>query len=179
MTPSEELELKIFRFAESAAKGGWRRTHLLALSTVVKCFDQAVLIEALDDLNARRRMKFRQWSDQQKDWILYRGKNAQCLQRSMFEMHVTFSGRQYFERLEAESKEPGRPTQAHKPVLETAERKATSQASMEVPRALGLLPIPDGPLAGVSDRRSSQRHQQTTPTSSRSLFLTCRTLRIA
>src|ERR1700726_2110535 len=151
MTQSKELELKIFWFAESAGKEGWRRTHLPALSTVVKCFEQAVLIEALDDLYARRRMRFRQWSDQRNDWVLYRGKNAECLQRSMFDMHVTFSGRMYFERLEAESKEPGRPTQAQRPALETAERNGTSQRSTEVPRALALLPIPERPLAGGRD----------------------------
>jgi len=137
MTESEELELNIFRFAEPAGNVGmreWRPTDLPMLSSSVKGFDRGVLIEALDDLHARKLMEFRQWSDQRKDWVLYPGKNPQYFRR-MFEMHVTYSGRKYFERLEIESKAPGRPTLPQKPDSQTAEGSAASPKKAKAPKA--------------------------------------------
>ena len=134
MTPSEELELKILRFAEATGKADWRPTDLPTLSNEINRHDQGILIEALDDLHARELIELRQWSDQRGGWVVYPGKNPQYLRR-MFEMRVTFSGRKYFERLEIESRVPARPTPTQKAAPETTERTATSQTRTETPKA--------------------------------------------
>jgi hypothetical protein len=46
MIPSEELELRIFCFAESAGKANWRATSLSLLSNVVEFHEDAVLVDA-------------------------------------------------------------------------------------------------------------------------------------
>ena len=110
--PSEELELKIYRFAESAGKAMWRPTDLPTLSNVAQFHENAVLVDALLDLQARKLMEFRQWSSERSDWVLCPGDNPKYFYRA-FEIRVTFPGRKYFERLEAQTAEPGRtaPTQ--------------------------------------------------------------------
>ena len=54
MVPAEELELKIFRFAEFAGKARWQPADLGTLANELQFLEQAVLVDALDDLYARR-----------------------------------------------------------------------------------------------------------------------------
>ncbi len=71
MVPAEELELKIFRFAEFAGKARWQPADLGTLATALEFLERAVLVDALHDLHTRKFMEFRQWSDAQKDWALW------------------------------------------------------------------------------------------------------------
>jgi TIR domain len=107
MVPAEELELKIFRFAELAGKARWRPADLGTLANFLQFVEQPVLVDALDDLYARRFVEFRQWSYAQNDWVLYAG-NREYFSYP-FEMRVTFPGRKYFEGLDAQSSKPTSP----------------------------------------------------------------------
>lgn len=104
MVPAEELELKIFRFAEFAGKARWRPADLGTLANALQFLEQAVLVDALDDLYTRRFMEFRQWSYPNNDWVLYAGQREYF--SYPFEMRVTFPGRKYFEGLEAQLAKP-------------------------------------------------------------------------
>lgn len=115
MTPSEELELRIFCFAESAGKANWRATNLPLLSNFVQFHEDAVLVDALIDLHARAFMEFRQSSNGRTGWNAYAGGDRRYFYRQ-FEMRVLFSGRKYFERLEIESKAPACPSPPLRPV---------------------------------------------------------------
>jgi hypothetical protein len=110
MLPTEELELKIYHFVESAGKAMWRPTDLPTLSTVTKFHEPAVLVDALIDLQSQRLTEFRQWSSERRDWLLYAGDNPIYFYRA-FEIRVTFPGRKYFERLEAQTVERTAPAQ--------------------------------------------------------------------
>src|ERR1019366_8852860 len=101
MVPAEELELKIFHFAELAGKARWRPADLGTLANFLQFVEQPVLVDALDDLYARRFVEFRQWSYAQNDWALYSG-NREYFSYP-FEMRVTFPGRKYFEGLDAQA----------------------------------------------------------------------------
>src|ERR1039457_6261332 len=77
MVPSEELELKLYRFAEYAGRARWQPAHLGALVTFLQFSEQPVLVEALDDLHVRAFMEFRQWSHAENDWVFYGGQNRE------------------------------------------------------------------------------------------------------
>src|SRR5579884_1943907 len=97
MTPSEELELKIFDFAESAGTARWRPADLVVLSSAIQFGENLVLVDALVDLHARGFMHFRQWENQR--WVHFTGTDDEYFYRT-FEMRVTFAGRKYFEQLQ-------------------------------------------------------------------------------
>jgi hypothetical protein len=155
MLPSEELELKIFRFAESAGRARWRPSDFGTLSRATQFHEDEVMVDALFDLHARGLMQFRQWSNERKDWMLYDGGSREYFYRP-FDIRVTFPGRKYFERLEVGPTEPQRtePIQSA-PTPETrlrgaAERKPTVQAKLDSsPQVIGpSAPMP--PRAFIS-----------------------------
>ena len=98
MVLSEQLELRIFNFAELAGKARWRAVDLGTLENSVLSQDTAVLVNALFDLHARNLTEFRQWSYESSVWIGYGGGDREYFYRP-FEIRVTFTGRKYFERL--------------------------------------------------------------------------------
>jgi hypothetical protein len=150
MVPSEVLELKIFRFAESAGKARWRATDFASLSQAVQFQEDAVLVDALIDLHARAFMEFRQWNYGLNYWVLYAGAHREYFYGS-FEMRVTFLGRKYFERLEAQPSDPNQ--SAMTPELrrdEAAKETATSQAMKDSSRQPVLFPESTNPKAFVS-----------------------------
>ena len=147
MTPSEDLELKLYRFAESTGKARWRPADAATLSNLGQFTDLSVLIDALDDLYARKFMEFRQWSYPQNGWSAYGGGDREYFYRG-FEMRVTFSGRKYFESLEARAAEEGRVDRmAVARLLEKAEHGATLRELREAHSDLDKRPNPD--LTGV------------------------------
>jgi len=155
MVPSEELELKIFRFAESAGKARWRATDLRTLSNAAQFHEDAVLVDALLDLDARRLMEFRQWSHELNDWVLYRGGIREYFYRP-FEVRVTFAGRKYFERLEApptqpQRTEPSRSSSTTEVRLRAvAAEEVTIQARLDSSAQVIATPGPTDPKAFVS-----------------------------
>jgi hypothetical protein len=134
MTPSEELESRIFRFAESAGKANWRATNLPLLSNAVQFHEDAVLVDALIDLHARAFMEFRQWSNERNGWVQYAAGSRQYFYRE-FQMRVRFSGRKYFERLEIQSKESARPVLPQRSALPAAEEGAAPPTRTRTPTA--------------------------------------------
>jgi hypothetical protein len=102
MIPSLNLELKIYEYAEFAGKAQWRVATLGMLSSVLQYHELSVLIDALDDLFERKYMEYQQWDYSRNGWVVYGGHNRDYFTRE-FQMRVTFSGRKYFESLEAES----------------------------------------------------------------------------
>jgi hypothetical protein len=155
MVPSEELELKIFRFAESAGKARWRATDLNTLSNAARFQEDAVLVDALVDLYARKLMEFRQWSYEQNDWVLFGGRIREFFYRP-FEVRVPFRGRKYFERLEAEPTQPQR-AEPSRSASTTGVRlrgvaggEATVQAGLDSSPQVIATPVPTDPKAFVS-----------------------------
>jgi TIR domain len=115
MTPSERLELGIFHFAERGGKAQWQPARVATISTAVQVPDWPVVADALHDLHSRRFMEIRRWDYSRNGWLVYDGGNTEYFARE-FSMRVTFSGRKYFESLEASSSEPARshaPTPDH------------------------------------------------------------------
>lgn len=145
MTPSTELELKIFRFAESAGRARWQIAGLAVLSNALQVTD-TLLMDALDDLHRRKFMKFRQWSYPENDWVLYAGCDREYFNHD-FHVRVTFSGRKYFESLEAEGTEEGRVNPIAVALLQKAGHGATLRELREAYSDLGKRPNPD--LTGV------------------------------
>jgi hypothetical protein len=147
MTPSEDLESRLYRFAESTGKARWRPADSATLSNLGRFTDLSVLIDALDDLYARKFMEFRQWSYPQNGWSAYGGGDREYFYRG-FELRVTFSGRKYFESLEAQAAEEGRGVpMAVVRLLENAEHRATLRELREAYSDLGKRSNPD--LTGV------------------------------
>lgn len=150
MVPSEALELKIFHFAESAGKARWRPTDFSGLSKAVQFIEDAILVDALTDLHARRLLEFRQWSGESNGWLLYPGGSREYFFRP-FEIRVTFSGRKYFERLEAAPAELSRwPTAPSTTQQETAGDESQLSTMQRATSQPILTPAPRHPKAFVS-----------------------------
>jgi hypothetical protein len=151
--PSEELELNIYRFAESAGKAMWRPTDLPTLSNIAQFHEHAVLVDALLDLQSRKLMEFRQWSNERRDWVLCTGDNRNYFYRA-FEIRVTFPGRKYFERLEAQTAEPGRTAPTQDERLKEREAAAEGITALQAVNASSpqkvFLPESRNPRAFVS-----------------------------
>lgn len=130
MVPAEELELKIYRFAEFGGKARWKPADLGNFANSLQFMEHAVLVDALHDLYTRRFMEFRQWSYAPNGWVPYAGQSRYFYRP--FEMRVTFPGRKYFEGLEARSTESSQtavpqPTRPQGP----AEVNVTVQAKLD------------------------------------------------
>jgi hypothetical protein len=150
MVPSEELELKVFHFAESAGKARWQPADLGMLSNTLHFLENNVLVDALHDLHARAFLEFRQWSYAQNGWLAYDGRNRDYFIYD-FQMRVTFSGRKYFERLQAQGPEanpPAFPSVA--PVQAAIVGTATVQAKLDSSPQKIATPLPTNPTAFVS-----------------------------
>lgn len=146
--PSEELELKIYRFAEAAGKAMWRPTDLPTLSNIAQFHEHAVLVDALLDLQSRKLIEFRQWSNERSDWVLCTGDNRNYFYRA-FEVRVTFSGRKYFERLEAQFSAVDQSAQTEIRLQGIVQGAATVRAELDSsPQA--IVPPPIAPKAFVS-----------------------------
>jgi hypothetical protein len=98
MTQSEELELKIYQYAEAAGKAQWRVANIAMVSAAGAFPEWPIIVDAFHDLHSRRFVELRRW---QGDWIPYGGTDISFFQRE-FNVRVTFSGRKYFEALEAQ-----------------------------------------------------------------------------
>jgi hypothetical protein len=107
MVPSEGLELKIYHHVEFAGKAQWWETDLGSLVMAFQFFERSVLIDAIQDLNSRRFLEVRTLDQARNEWRLYDGVDRACFQ-SYFQLRVTFSGRKYFESLEAKAAEEAR-----------------------------------------------------------------------
>lgn len=149
MVPSEALELKIFHFAESAGRARWRPTDFSALSSAAQFTEDAILVDALTDLHTRAFLEFRHWSSESDDWLLYPGGSREYFFRP-FEMRVTFSGRKYFERLEAAPSELNRRALTPEPQEKNADDGSGLRAKQESPAQSILTPAPRCPIAFVS-----------------------------
>jgi hypothetical protein len=121
--PSVELELKLYRFAESAGVAQWRAANLGTLQFA----EVSVQVDALHDLHSRRFMEFRQWSSERRDWLHYDG-DTRFVFNYPFEMRVTFPGRKYFESLEEQSSIPT-PTVAPRDVVVTGDVQVREESS--------------------------------------------------
>ncbi|HXS94144.1 MAG TPA: toll/interleukin-1 receptor domain-containing protein [Candidatus Limnocylindrales bacterium] len=157
MVPAEELELKIFRFAESAGKARWRPADLGTLANSLQSVEQAVLVDALDDLYARRFMEFRQWSYPKNDWVRYAGDREYF--SYPFELRVTFPGRKYFEGLEAQSSRTRstEPSGVEVRVAGKSHGNSTVTAKLDTSPQVIAAPASAPPRAFVS--HSGQDHQ--------------------
>lgn len=150
MVPSEELELRIYRFAEFAGRGRWQAADLGALATSLQFMEQAVLVDALDDLHERSFLAFRQWSSENNDWLLYAGRTPQFFSYP-FELKVTFPGRKYFEALDAKLAPSSLSGQLPDTPLEAAlTGRATVQATLDSSPQPISATIPGTPKAFVS-----------------------------
>jgi hypothetical protein len=145
MVPSESLELKLFQFAELAGKAMWRAAGLGTLSNALQFVETGVLVDALGDLHARGFLELRQWSYEEGTWLVFDGSNREYFDYE-FQMRVTFSGRKYFERLEAQAKEElvPVPTGHAVPVLPLLKARLDSS-----PQKIALPPM-EPPTAFVS-----------------------------
>ena len=95
-------------------------------------------------------MQFRQWNDERHDWALYRGGDREHFFRP-FEIRVTFSGRKYFERLEALPREfKAAATTPQIRLRGVAEGKATIQAKLDSSPQPISTTIPRAPKVFVS-----------------------------
>jgi hypothetical protein len=144
------IELKLFRFAESAGKARWRAVDLGTLATSLHFTEHAVLIDALHDLHERAFLELRQWSYALNDWVIYDGQAREYFSHD-FQMRVTFSGRKYFERLEAQGTDPNPSVPMRETQLQGATAgKATVQARLDSSPQRIATPVPTNPNAFVS-----------------------------
>src|SRR5437899_439280 len=97
---TEELELKIYRFASYAGKGNWQVADLPTLCNEKVFTELTTLVDALEDLHKRGLIEYKQVGPSRK-WRRYAGINPAFF-RKEFQMHVTHQGQTYFERLEAQ-----------------------------------------------------------------------------
>jgi hypothetical protein len=147
MIPSEELELKLYRFAELTGKARWRPADVGTLSNFRQFTELSVLIDALHDLYARKFMEFRRSRYPQNGWSACDGSDREYFYVG-FQMRVTFSGRKYFESLEAQEGEEDRVDRISVAgLLEKAEHGATLRELREAYSDLSKSPNPD--LTGV------------------------------
>jgi hypothetical protein len=147
MTPSVELELKIYRYAEFVGQARWRFADIPNLSSMHQFGDWQVVADAFHDLYARGFLNLRQHDHQLLRWREYDGSDQGFFQRN-FEIRVTFAGRKYFESLEAQAAEENRVDMM--PVtrlLESAKHKATMRELREA--QLDLLKRPDPDITGA------------------------------
>jgi hypothetical protein len=146
MTPSEELELKIFHFADAQGKGEWRPTHPGMLAQAVQS-SLNVLVGALAHLQAQRFIEFREWRSEQNRSVPYAVESHDCFYRP-FDMTVAFEGRKYFERLEAQAAELSRVDRM--PVARLLEMAGHQASLRELKEAHSdLVKRPDPDLTGV------------------------------
>jgi len=147
VTPSEELELNLYRFAELTGKARWRPADIATLSNLGQFTEVSVLIDALHDLYARKSMEFRQWSYPQNGWEVYGGGDSKYFHRG-FEMRVTFSGRKYFESVESKAAEESRVDRMPAArLLEMAEHQTSLRELKEAHS--DLMKRPEADLTGV------------------------------
>ena len=71
MLPSEQLELDIYRFAESGGRARWRPAELGQIAHAINCGEHALLVNALRDLHARGFVELRRWSYERNQWVMY------------------------------------------------------------------------------------------------------------
>jgi hypothetical protein len=169
MTQSEQLELGIFRLADAYDKGRWKPTCVSTLASALQFSEWGVLVDAIDDLHARQVLEIRKWDATRNGWLMYDGHDKDEYLYRDFYFRVSFAGRRYFERLQAQAAEESRLDRM--PVatlLAAAEHQAFPRTEgstfrlSEAPRtrAHGRRPALRGGagMHGQTDRRKRRRH---------------------
>ncbi len=128
MLRSENIELAIFQFIESAGKGQWRSTSIGTLRTIIGNYDLTELVDALLRLQVNGHLRLRKWVKTK--FLEYPhpalDRNRFFYQQD-FQIIVTPTGRPYFEQLEARSSHEGQPAK-HEPSVKPEESRAETDA---------------------------------------------------
>jgi hypothetical protein len=148
MTQSEQLELGIFRLADAYDKGRWKPTCVSTLASALQFSEWGILVDAIDDLHARQCLEIRMWDATRNGWLMYDGQDKDEYLYRDFYFRVSFAGRKYFERLQAQAAEESRldrmPVAA---LLSASEHQASFRELKEAHSDLTKRPEPD--LTGV------------------------------
>ncbi len=150
MTPSQELELKIYRFADSIGKARWRATSLPDLSSALQFYEHLVLIDAIHDLYARQYLDLQQWDYERGGWVSFEDVGSEFFDRN-FSLRVSFSGRKYFESLDAQGSDQNLAAAVPEIRFRTLARETnTERARLDSSPQQVVTPVPTNPSAFVS-----------------------------
>lgn len=126
MAPSEELELWIYEYAEMTGQAKWRDARILPFSTG-KHMSPLVFVDAFRHLHAEGYIELRRW--QGNNLVLFDPSDSDFFNYG-FQVRVTFTGRKYFESLEAR-RVKAIPTRA----VSTSKTQSAESENADSPRA--------------------------------------------
>lgn len=101
MTQGDELEAKIYRYAEIAGPSQWQPATLDTLASVLRVSDREGLVHRLHVLHERGLLEMRQCADDPNVWNLYHDNDPRYFDNP-FEMRPTSTGITYFQSIPAE-----------------------------------------------------------------------------